>query len=113
VEPGFFRTDFLDEASAQYGSHHVEDYAEASAQLRWAYADHNHNQAGDPAKLAQVIVSLTRHANPPLRFAAGSDAVAGVRGTIDQLQAELDAWQSLSKTTDAQAAPEMAHVVEA
>ena len=105
VEPGFFRTDFLDETSAQYSSLRVEDYAEASAQLRRAYADHNHNQAGDPAKLAQVIVALSRHDNPPLRFAAGSDAVAGVRGKIGQLQAELDAWQSLSKTTDAQAAP--------
>ena len=52
VEPGFIRTDFLDQTSARYSSRGVEDYAEASAQLRRDYASHNHNQAGDPAKLA-------------------------------------------------------------
>ena len=31
VEPGFFRTDFLDETSAQYSSRPLEDYAEVSA----------------------------------------------------------------------------------
>ena len=104
VEPGFFRTDFLDEKSAHYSSRALEDYAEVSAQLRRAYRDHNHKQAGDPMKLARAIVSIAGHENPPLRFAAGSDAVASVRGKISRLQADLDAWESLSRNTDADSA---------
>lgn len=109
VEPGFFRTDFLDEKSARYGARHIEDYAEEAAQMRRDYADHNHNQTGDPAKLARAIGSLAREENPPLRFTAGSDAVATVRQKIRQLQVELDRWQSLSVSTDADEVFETSH----
>lgn len=109
VEPGFFRTDFLDAKSAQYGELRIEDYAEEAEQMRSAYADHNHNQAGDPAKLAKAILALANHENPPLRFAAGSDAVGAVREKIGRLQIELDSWQSLSVSTDAAKAVETTH----
>lgn len=101
VEPGFFRTDFLDEKSARYGARHIEDYAEESAQMRRDYADHNHNQAGDPAKLAQAILTLSNHESPPLRFTAGSDAVGALWKKIAQLQTELERWEALSVSTDA------------
>jgi NAD(P)-dependent dehydrogenase (short-subunit alcohol dehydrogenase family) len=103
VEPGFFRTDFLDATSAEYASAQINDYAHLSADLRRAYAARNHNQAGDPAKLARAITSLAKDTNPPLRFLAGSDAVASVRQKIGRLQTELNAWESLSTSTDATA----------
>jgi NAD(P)-dependent dehydrogenase (short-subunit alcohol dehydrogenase family) len=100
VEPGFFRTDFLDQTSVQYGSRQIEDYAELSAQMKAFWDARNHAQAGDPAKLGRVLVDLANRAEPPLRFAAGSDAVAMIGGKIDSLRAELDAWSHLSVTTD-------------
>ncbi|TCS16049.1 oxidoreductase [Caulobacter sp. BK020] len=100
VEPGFFRTDFLDDSSVRYGSRQIEDYAELSSQMKAFWDGRNHAQAGDPAKLGRVLVDLADRADPPLRFAAGSDAVAMIGGKIAALQAELDAWRDLSVTTD-------------
>ncbi|MGR4865220.1 oxidoreductase [Caulobacter sp. LARHSG274] len=105
VEPGFFRTDFLDENSVRYGSRQIEDYAEVSAQMKAFWDARNHAQAGDPAKLGRVLVDLANRADPPLRFAAGSDAVAMISGKIASLRAELDAWSDLSVTTDGDDVP--------
>jgi NAD(P)-dependent dehydrogenase (short-subunit alcohol dehydrogenase family) len=108
VEPGFFRTDFLDQTSVQYGSRQIEDYAELSAQMKAFWDARNHAQAGDPAKLGRVLVDLAERVTPPLRFAAGSDAVAMIGGKIASLQAELDAWKDLSVTTDGDDVPAQA-----
>jgi NAD(P)-dependent dehydrogenase (short-subunit alcohol dehydrogenase family) len=100
VEPGFFRTDFLDSQSVRFGDVSVADYAAQSASIRASYGAYNHQQPGDPARLATVLMQLAEHPNPPLRFAAGSDAVAVVNAKIDSLRAELQAWETLSVTTD-------------
>ena len=105
VEPGFFRTGFLDQTSVQYGSRQIEDYAKLSAQMKAFWEARNHAQAGDPAKLGRVLVDLANRAEPPLRFAAGSDAVAMIGGKIASLQAELDAWKDVSITTDGDDVP--------
>lgn len=106
VEPGFFRTDFLDEHSVRYGEHRIDDYAEASDALREFYETRNHQQAGDPAKLAANIVTLARHEAPPRRYAAGSDAIGMLRETYRSRREELDRWQTLSLSTDIEAPEE-------
>ena len=100
IEPGFFRTDFLDSQSARFGSQPMADYAAQSAQIAEGFGARNHQQAGDPARLAGVLLQLAAHPKPPLRFAAGSDAVEIIGAKIDALRAELLAWQALSATTD-------------
>ncbi len=100
VEPGFFRTDFLDSQSVRFGDIAVTDYAAQSAELRASYGAYNHQQPGDPARLATLLLQLAAHPTPPLRFAAGSDAVAVVSAKIDALRAELQVWEALSVTTD-------------
>jgi NAD(P)-dependent dehydrogenase (short-subunit alcohol dehydrogenase family) len=100
VEPGFFRTDFLDSQSVRFGDIAVTDYAAQSAEIRASYGAYNHQQPGDPARLATLLLQLAAHPTPPLRFAAGSDAVAIVSAKIDALRAELQSWQALSVTTD-------------
>ena len=100
VEPGFFRTDFLEPTSVRHGSQSIADYAEAAAALKAFYDGRSHNQAGDPAKLGQALVALADSAEPPVRWAAGTDAIGMVQGKIDSLQAELDAWRDLSASTD-------------
>lgn len=100
VEPGFFRTDFLDSQSVRFGDIAVADYAAQSAEIRASYGAYNHQQPGDPARLATLLLQLAAHSTPPLRFAAGSDAVAVVSAKIDALRAELQAWEALSATTD-------------
>jgi len=100
VEPGFFRTDFLDETSVRFGDNAIADYAEISAQIRDGYRARNHQQAGDPARLATVIVDLARREKPLFRYAAGTDAAAIFAAKIERLQSEFQATHPLSPTTD-------------
>jgi NAD(P)-dependent dehydrogenase (short-subunit alcohol dehydrogenase family) len=100
VEPGFFRTDFLDATSVVYAANPIADYAQASAALRAFYEARSHNQAGDPAKLGQALVTLANAENPPVRWAAGTDAIGMIEGKISGLTTELNAWRDLSQSTD-------------
>jgi NAD(P)-dependent dehydrogenase (short-subunit alcohol dehydrogenase family) len=100
VEPGFFRTDFLDPSSARYGDNRIADYDAFTKRLTDNYGPRNHQQAGDPAKLAAILVDLARREKPPLRFVAGSDAVAMFETKIASVSAELAQWRALSVTTD-------------
>ena len=104
VEPGFFRTDFLDASSVRYGQHTVADYAEAAAAQKAFFDGRNHRQAGDPARLAAAIVQLAGMAEPPLRLAAGSDAVQGIGAALAARAAEVERWRALSVSTDGVAA---------
>ena len=57
VEPGFFRTDLLDDRNAKYPSNVIEDYAaESNAQKMWSA--YNGTQQGDPDKLSEVLVKI-------------------------------------------------------
>lgn len=100
VEPGFFRTDFLQDSSVQYGSAEIEDYAEASAASRAFYDERSGKQAGDPAKLGEALVKLAADPYPPTRFPVGSDAVGVIEGKLAHVQAEVDRWRELSVSTD-------------
>ncbi len=100
VEPGFFRTDFLEPTSVKHGTTPVADYAEASAALKSFYDGRSRNQAGDPARLGQALVTLVNAPQQPVRWAAGSDGLSLIQGKINSLQAELDAWKDLTLSTD-------------
>ncbi|NGM49651.1 SDR family NAD(P)-dependent oxidoreductase [Caulobacter sp. 602-2] len=100
VEPGFFRTDFLEATSVRHGSHPIADYAQVAADLKAFYDARSRNQAGDPARLGQALVTLANAERPPVRWCAGTDALAMVQAKIDSLQGELDAWRDLSASTD-------------
>jgi len=100
VEPGFFRTDFLDKKSVQYGSKSIADYAETSSTSRSTYESYNHKQPGDPVKLGRVVVALAEMPEPPLHFVAGTDAVGFAASTFERRRSEVDAFAKLSVTTD-------------
>lgn len=100
VEPGFFRTDFLDRSSVRYGRRAIADYAAFSADTRSTYQAHNHRQAGDPAKLGAALVELASLSEPPLRYVAGSDAVDAILGSLAERQGEIERWRRLSVATD-------------
>ena len=100
VEPGFFRTDFLEASSVRYGSHRIDDYADGSAQSQAFYEDRSGQQAGDPAKLALALLTLAADPAPPTRFAVGSDAFAVVMQKDADEIAEAEQWRALTISTD-------------
>jgi NAD(P)-dependent dehydrogenase (short-subunit alcohol dehydrogenase family) len=96
VEPGFFRTELLSPQSTQYAQPSIEDYAQRTAQTIQAWKGMDGKQGGDPAKLADALVHLATLEEPPLRFAAGSDAVAALKAKAAELLAQADAHPELS-----------------
>jgi NAD(P)-dependent dehydrogenase (short-subunit alcohol dehydrogenase family) len=96
VEPGFFRTELLTPESTNYADSSIEDYAERAKQTVAAWKSMNGQQSGDPAKLADALVQLASQDEPPLRFAAGADAVGAFEQKAKDLLAEADAYRELS-----------------
>jgi hypothetical protein len=60
----------------------------------------NGKQGGDPAKLAAALVQLAALDEPPLRFAAGADAVATFENRAKLLLDQADAHRDLSSNLD-------------
>ena len=58
----------------------------------------NGRQTGDPAKLANALVQLASGNEPPLRSAAGADAIATVEQRAKDLLAQADAHRDLSSS---------------
>ncbi|HEX3327873.1 MAG TPA: SDR family oxidoreductase [Actinomycetota bacterium] len=96
VEPGFFRTELLTPESTNYAEPSIEDYAERTEQTVAVWNSMNGHQSGDPAKLAYALVQLASQDEPPLRFAAGADAIATVEQKAKDLLAQADAHRELS-----------------
>lgn len=96
VEPGFFRTDLLSPGSTTYAAPSIDDYAERTKQTVAAWSGMEGKQSGDPAKLAAALVTLAASDAPPVRFAAGADAVGVFEAKADALRAQADAHRDLS-----------------
>jgi NAD(P)-dependent dehydrogenase (short-subunit alcohol dehydrogenase family) len=99
VEPGAFRTDFLDDRSLKRGTHDLSDYADFRATANAVFQARNHNQVGDPDKLGRALVQLAADGDPPLRFVAGADALKVVDDKLADVAREVDRWRDLSLST--------------
>ncbi|MFZ6044621.1 oxidoreductase [Pseudomonas sp. CR3202] len=100
VEPGFFRTDFLDDQSLVKTALELPDYDETVGAMRRFAEGANHAQPGDPSKLAGAILALVDAPNPPQRLPLGSDAVQRIADKHRQVEGEVAQWQALSMSTD-------------
>jgi NAD(P)-dependent dehydrogenase (short-subunit alcohol dehydrogenase family) len=100
IEPGYFRTDFLDASSLRTSSTVIDDYHATSGATRDFAGKANHAQPGDPAKLAQVVVDFVDAPNPPVRLPLGSDTVAKIEEKNAATTALLAEWRDVSVSTD-------------
>jgi NAD(P)-dependent dehydrogenase (short-subunit alcohol dehydrogenase family) len=96
VNPGFFRTELLTKESTNYAPASIEDYAERNRAQREFWESQNGQQAGDPAKLAQAVLTLADERQPPRRFIAGADAIAQAEEKLAERQRQIDAFRDLS-----------------
>jgi NAD(P)-dependent dehydrogenase (short-subunit alcohol dehydrogenase family) len=99
VEPGAFRTDFLDGRSLKLGTQELHDYADLRAKANAVFEARNHNQVGDPDKLGRALVQIAGEIDPPLRFVAGADALKVIDDTLRAVADEVERWRSLSLST--------------
>jgi NAD(P)-dependent dehydrogenase (short-subunit alcohol dehydrogenase family) len=98
VEPGFFRTDLLTDDSTIWPTPTIDDYAERTRYTIDAWRDMNGKQGGDPAKLAAGLIHLAGLDQPPLRWAAGADAVETLEQKANGLLTQADAHRELSSS---------------
>ncbi|MEQ5837872.1 SDR family NAD(P)-dependent oxidoreductase [Paraburkholderia acidicola] len=99
VEPGAFRTEFLDGRSLKLGTRELHDYADFRAKANAVFEARNHNQVGDPDKLGRAVVQIAGEADPPLRFVAGADALKVVDDKLHAVATEVERWRPLSLST--------------
>ncbi|MFD9511019.1 SDR family oxidoreductase [Streptomyces mirabilis] len=95
VEPGFFRTELLVDASTTWPEPTIADYAERTTATVAAWKNMNGRQTGDPAKLARALLALVDQDKPLLRFVAGADAIEGVEAKAKELLAQAQASREL------------------
>jgi NAD(P)-dependent dehydrogenase (short-subunit alcohol dehydrogenase family) len=98
VEPGFFRTELLTDESTKWPEPSIDDYEEKTRQTIAAWKGMNGLQGGDPAKLAGALVQLASQAEPPVRWAAGADAVETFEKKAKELLAQANAYREMSSS---------------
>jgi len=102
IEPGYFRTGFLNAGARVQTQQRIKDYDESAVGQMRAFLDQaDNNQPGDLEKGVKVIVdvfSLTTVEEVPLRLVLGSDARAAIgekcTSTLKYLEEEKDVIDS-------------------
>jgi NAD(P)-dependent dehydrogenase (short-subunit alcohol dehydrogenase family) len=105
VNPGFFRTELLSEQSTRYAEPSMADYDARRGPLLAAWKATHGQQAGDPAKLAQALLTIATQQPPPRRFLAGADAISTAEQKIADLQADIESNRQLSTSLAFDAQP--------
>ncbi|KRC29254.1 oxidoreductase [Acidovorax sp. Root219] len=100
VEPGYFRTEFLDTASLSVSPLVLEDYAKSAGAIREVARRINLNQPGDPVRLAQAMMQLVASPTPPLRLPLGTDTLQTIADKHAFVEKETAAWRDLAASTD-------------
>jgi NAD(P)-dependent dehydrogenase (short-subunit alcohol dehydrogenase family) len=96
VEPGFFRTELLEPESTFFAELSIDDYAERNVQFKTFFKEKNRKQEGDPVKLAKALITIANQEEPPSRWIAGTDAIAGAEQKVAELQQQINAYRDLS-----------------
>ncbi len=99
VEPGPFRTRFLDNSHGE-PSVRIADYESTVGARRTAVAATSGKQAGDPVKGAAAIIAAVESPSPPLRLVLGAQALGHIRAKMSALTNDIDAWESTTLGAD-------------
>ncbi|KAF1005739.1 MAG: 3-oxoacyl-[acyl-carrier-protein] reductase FabG [Luteibacter sp.] len=99
LEPGGMRTDWARRASTDTPAFHT-DYAATVGAMLELIRQYAGNEAGDPRRVAEVVLRIAAHPQPPVHLLLGSDAVH-YASLAEQARRESDArWVEVSRGTD-------------
>ncbi|MEV6497810.1 SDR family NAD(P)-dependent oxidoreductase [Streptomyces prunicolor] len=100
VEPGVFRTDFLDSSSLSVAANRIADYNDTPAHVTLDWIDRaNHTQLGDPVLGAALIVEVTGTEKLPTHLYLGRDTLERLEVKYRQVQDDLAPWREKSAAT--------------
>ncbi|WP_342630162.1 oxidoreductase [Nguyenibacter vanlangensis] len=97
--PGSFRTDWAGRSMVRT-KRSIPDYDALFDPIREARQARSGRQPGDPGKLAAAVLGLIETDTPPPQLLLGSDALALVSDRIERLKQEIEAWKSVTLSTD-------------
>jgi len=100
VYPGPVRTNFLSKDTLVVAKHAIADYTEAQASLDLHLNGMDGKQAGDPEKVATLILQAASVAQPPVHLFAGKIANTLAEQKMQAVQQDLLAWRGASDATD-------------
>lgn len=99
VEPGGFRTDWAGD-SMTYAPH-IPGYETTVDTRIAAFKSGSFKPIGDPDKAAKVMIDIVNNPEPPLHLLLGTEAVAIVKHSEAAKLKELEQWETISTSTDA------------
>jgi NAD(P)-dependent dehydrogenase (short-subunit alcohol dehydrogenase family) len=99
VAPGSFRTDWAGR-SMQRTPRSIPDYDAVFDPVRKAREEKSGKQLGDPVKAARAMLTVIASDAPPAHLILGSDALGLVREKLSTLSSEINAWETLTRSTD-------------
>ena len=99
IQPGSFRTDWAGRSMVR-SPRSISDYDPLFGPIRETREKRSGHQPGDPQKAARAILRLIDSPAPPVSLLLGSDAVMYVREKLQQMSADIDAWEEISCSTD-------------
>ena len=99
IAPGSFRTDWAGRSMVR-SARTVEDYDALFDPIRQARQAKSGSQIGDPAKAARALLAIVDAPNPPAHLLLGTDALGLVRAKLAALSSEIDAWETVTRSTD-------------
>jgi NAD(P)-dependent dehydrogenase (short-subunit alcohol dehydrogenase family) len=99
VAPGSFRTDWAGRSMVR-AERSIDDYDALFNPIRDARVAKSGRQLGDPARAAQALLSLVEMEHPPVHLLLGSDALGLVKQKLDDMRADIDRFETLTRSTD-------------
>ncbi|WP_405060066.1 oxidoreductase [Kribbella sp. NBC_01505] len=99
IEPGSFRTNWSG-SSMRRSSRSIPEYDELFDPIRAARQAASGNQLGNPAKAADAVLAVIDAENPPVHLVLGSDALRLVDAGRAAVNADIETWEQLSRSTD-------------
>lgn len=99
IEPGYFRTDFMDASSLKVSRIVIPDYSATAGRVRANAGTVNGAQPGDPDKLARVLVDFAGEPDPPVRLPLGADTVAAIEAKHASDAAIIARWREVALST--------------
>jgi NAD(P)-dependent dehydrogenase (short-subunit alcohol dehydrogenase family) len=99
VEPGGMRTQWVEIAQGQMPEL-LTDYEPSVGAIQNLLKQLTGNEASDPDRVAQVILRLAAHENPPAHLLLGSDALHYFGQADAARAAAAEQWRAVSLSTD-------------
>lgn len=100
IEPGYFRTNFLNSGSIVMAKNPIAAYEEIKVVKEQHAGQISGTQPGNPEKAASVIIDLASKAEAPLRLLLGSDALQYAKYKLSLLDADFEANKEITLSTD-------------